>query len=33
MQRIIKLQFFIKDNVHIWHAKYQFDIICNKIPL
>ena len=26
MQRIIRLQFCINDNVHIWHAKYQFDI-------
>ena len=30
MQRINKQQFFINDNVHILHAKYQFDIICNK---
>ena len=30
MQRIIRLQFYTNDNVHIWHAKYQFDIICNK---
>ena len=33
MQIIIRLQFYTNDNVHIWHAKYQFDIICNKIPL
>ena len=33
MQSIIKLQFFINDNVQIWHTKYQIIIICNKIPL
>ena len=29
----IRVQFCINDKVHIWHAKYQLDIICNKIPL
>ena len=33
MQRIIRLQSYINDNGHIWHAKYKFDIISNKIPL
>ena len=33
MQTIIRLQFCINDNIHIWHAKYQFDIICSKIQL
>ena len=33
MQKIIRLQFYINDIVHIWHAQYQFDIICNKILL
>ena len=30
---IIRLQICINDNVHIWHAKYRFDIICNTIQL
>ena len=33
MQKNIRLQFYTNDKVHIWHAKYHFDIICYKIPL